>query len=62
MATQPTDFSGLSNQAVAPPQAYAGVTPVEQATGGGNYEVNRSDIRKPFKLPIYKPPPIQPIF
>jgi hypothetical protein len=62
MSTQLTDFGGLSNQSSVPAQAYTGLTAVEDATQQGEYEVNRNDIRKPFKLPIYKPPPVHPVF
>jgi hypothetical protein len=61
MATNLTDFGGLSNAGNVHPEAYTGVTTVDNATAGGEFENNRRDLNKPWILPAYKPPPVRPI-
>jgi|HubBroStandDraft_6_1064221.scaffolds.fasta_scaffold57511_3 hypothetical protein len=61
MATQLTDFGGLSNAGNVHPEAYTGLTTVDNATDQGEFEANRKDLRKPWILPAYKPPPVRPI-
>jgi hypothetical protein len=61
MATQLTDFGGLSNAGNVHPEAYTGLTTVDNATNQGEFEANRKDLRKPWTLPAYKPPLVRPI-
>lgn len=61
MAAQITDFGGLSNAGNVHPEAYTGVKTVDKATEGGAFEANRRDLRKPWSLPKYSPPPVRPI-
>ena len=61
MATQITDFGGLSNAGNVHPEAYTGVKTVDKATEGGAFEANRRDLSKPWSLPKYSPPPVRPI-
>jgi hypothetical protein len=61
MATHLTDFGGLSNAGNVHPEAYTGVTTVDDATVGGDFEANSRGLNKPWILPAYTPPPVRPI-
>jgi hypothetical protein len=56
----PTDFSGLADPD-APVETYSGVTDVIKAKREGDYEENRQGLRKPWTLPLYRPPEIRSI-
>jgi len=60
METQSTNYSGLAG-GPQPPEAYLGVTPMGDATNSGDYEKNAKGIKKPWILPMYRPPEVRPI-
>ena len=55
-----TNFSGLAGGHSA--EVYSGLTEVKDATREGEYEKNTKGLRKPWTLPIYKPPVVRPVF
>lgn len=61
MATHLTDFGGLSNAGNVHPEAYTGLTAVDNATEQGEFEANSKGLDKPWILPRYIPPPVRPI-
>jgi len=56
-----TNFSGLANAGQSA-DVYAGITEVQDATKKGEYEKNTNGLKKPWTLPIYRPPAVKPVF
>ena len=56
------NYSGLAMGGAIPSADYTGVASKAEAAGSGEYQEANPGLKKPFRLPLYEPPRVPPVY